>query len=58
MAEWNGVVATAAFKLGEQVVVFLPVRTASVGMVKAPARGAKPMAARPAPKRATKPVRP
>ena len=36
VAEWNGVSATAAFKLGQQVVLFLPVRAA--GPVRAQTR--------------------
>ncbi|MEO5670582.1 MAG: transglycosylase SLT domain-containing protein, partial [Ramlibacter sp.] len=67
VAEWNGVGATAEFKSGQQVVVFLPVRvgTAAVKAVKAgksekslkaPARGGK-APVRPAAKRPAKPVR-
>jgi membrane-bound lytic murein transglycosylase D len=66
VAEWNSVAASAAFKSGHQVVVYLPVKTgvrsraragAKAGVrTKAGVHGAKPVA-RSTPKRRSKPVR-
>ncbi|MEO7392207.1 MAG: transglycosylase SLT domain-containing protein [Ramlibacter sp.] len=56
VAEWNSVNATAAFKVGQQVVVFLPVHTGPVRSAKASVHSAKP-AARPTAKRTAKPLR-
>jgi membrane-bound lytic murein transglycosylase D len=59
VAEWNGVGATAAFRAGQQVVVYLPVRAAATrGPLRAAARSGahkgKP-AVRAVPKRPVKP---
>ena len=58
VAEWNKVSTTAAFKLGEQVVVYLPVRVGPARGPRAFARSRGPQATRAAaPKRATAPRR-
>jgi len=57
VADWNDVGASAAFRAGQQVVVYLPVRSASRAPVRAGARASgkagprAKAAARPAPKR-------
>jgi membrane-bound lytic murein transglycosylase D len=38
VADWNDVAATAAFKAGQQVIVFLPVRAAALGSARARVR--------------------
>ena len=51
VAQWNKVSASATFKAGQQVVVFLPVTRKAKSVARAPARG-KPAAVKP---RASKP---
>jgi len=63
VADWNDVGASAAFRAGQQVVVYLPVRSASRGPVRSSARAAgkagprAKAAARPAAKRPVKPAK-
>jgi membrane-bound lytic murein transglycosylase D len=60
VADWNDVGASAAFKAGQQVVVFLPVRATVRKSVRASAKsgGRAGAAARSVPKRAVKSVKP
>jgi membrane-bound lytic murein transglycosylase D len=60
VADWNDVGASAVFKAGQHVVVYLPVRAASRAPVRSGARGKSAprgkAAAKPAARRAAKPV--